>query len=128
MVTNPVRRLRDRNGKTRLGTLLVLLLVVAGIYYGLDWGQAYFRYWSLQEAMQSNAGLATGLDNPTIRRRLLRKIDELGLPEEAKKNMRIRRNSRPHEIVINTSYVIELPLPFVQPYIFTFKPEAKYRL
>ncbi len=128
MVTNPVRRLRDRNGKARLGALMVLLLVVVGVYYGLDWGQAYFRYWSLQEAMQSNASLATGLDDTTIRRRLLRKIDELGLPEEAKKNMRIRRHSRPNEIVITSSYVIELPLPFVQPYIFTFKPEAKYRL
>ena len=128
MVTNPVQRLHDRNGKARLGTLLVLLLVAAGIYYGLDWGRAYFRYWSLQEAMQSNAGLATGLDDTTIRRRLLRKIDELGLPEEAKKNLRIRRHSRPREIAITTSYVIELPLPFVQPYIFTFKPEAKYRL
>ena len=119
---------RSRSGKSKLGCLFQLVLIAGVAYYGFDWGKAYFKYWSLRETMRSQAGMASGIDDATIHRRILVKIDALALPNEAKSNIRIRRRNRPREIVISTSYVVALRIPFREPIERTLNPEARYPL
>lgn len=126
MVTSRRRLSLDRRGMSRLGCLFSLLLVAVGIYYGVNIGSAYFDYWRLLDYMREQAKIAPGIDDATIRRRILVKIEELGLPEEARK-VEIRRTTRPREIRIRTSYPAVLELPFYT-YVHTFRPEARQPL
>lgn len=96
---------------SRLGCLLVLLVVATAAYYGVGIGSVYFDYWMLQEEMRSQARLAPSIDDMTIRRRILRRVEDLNLPEGARK-LTIRRTARPREIQISTTYHEVLELPF----------------
>lgn len=119
---------RNRSGKSKLGCLLQIVLVAGVVYYGFDWGKTYFKFWSLREEMRSQAALATSIDNAVIHRRILAKIDALGLPAGAKSNIRIRRTNRPREILISTSYVVFFRVPFIASIERTLNPEARQPL
>ena len=126
MVRRPVSVWRNRRGMSRLGCLFTLMLLVTAGYYGMNIGSEYLRYWRLLHEMKTNARLAAGLNDQIILRRVLAKIDELGLPEEARK-VTIRRTTRPREIKISTSYDVVLEVPFIT-YTITLKPEARQPL
>lgn len=123
MVSAPRAIAGGRQGMTRLGCLFALLLVTVGLYYGVNIGGVYLEYWRFKEEMKSQARLAPSIDDDTIRRRLIRKIEEIGLPDEAR-NITVRRTVRPREILIRTSYRETLELPFYR-YTLTLTPEAK---
>lgn len=126
MVTPRPRRLSDRRGMSRLGCLFTLLILVFGGYYAVNIGGVFLDYYRLLDEMKANARLATNLTDQTIMRRILAKVDELGLPEEAR-NVSIRRSARPREIRISTSYEVTLELPFIA-YTIEFSPEARQPL
>jgi hypothetical protein len=126
MVSARVSVWRDRRGMTRLGCLFTLLVLVTIGYYGVNIGSEYMRYWRLLDEMKTNARLAASVNDQVILRRILAKIDELGLPDEARK-VTIRRTIRPREIKISTSYDVVLELPFTT-YTITLKPEARQPL
>ncbi len=108
---------------TRLGCLFTLLLLTVGVYYGFNIGSVYVNYWRLKEEMKSQARLAPSIDDNTIRRRLIRRAEEIGLPDDAR-NIIIRRTTRPREILIRTSYRQTLELPFYT-YTVTLTPETR---
>ncbi len=116
------------SGKTRRGCLFTILVAAFAAYYGADWGQQYIKYWRLKEEMFTQATMAAGIDDATIQRRVVRKVDELQIPAEAKRNLRIRRRARPREIVITTTYDVPLKRPFMGPLIWTFRPAARQAL
>jgi hypothetical protein len=105
--------LRNRRGKARLGCLFTLLIVATVAYYGVDLGKIALDRWQLMQEMKAQAGFAPSIDDAAIRRRLVRKIENLGLPAHARSNLKIRRTLRPREITISTSYEVTLVLPFV---------------
>lgn len=113
MVRTILRRARNRRGKTRLGCLFTLLIVAAVAYYGVDIGAIYFDRWQLMQEMKAQAGFAPSIDDAAIQRRMFRKIDDLGLPNQARASLRIRRTMRPREIIISTKYPITIVLPFM---------------
>ncbi len=117
---------RGDAGKSRAGCLLTLLLLILVAYYGFGIGQVYYKYWRLKDEMRTQARLAPGIDDDTIRRRLQRKVEELQLPEEARR-LRIRRTVRPREISISTTYQDTLHLPLYR-YPVTLTPEARQPL
>jgi hypothetical protein len=123
VVRTPGRLVGDTHGKSKMGCLLTLLVLAVVVYYGVGAGGHLFKYARFVEEMRTQAGLATNIDNATIQRRLLAKIEELGLPSEARR-LTIRRTARPREIVIRTSYPVAFELPFYE-YVHTFTPEAK---
>ena len=112
-----------QRSKSRLGCVFTLLLLVVGLYYGIPIGTVYVNYWRFREEMKTQARLAPSIDNAAIRRRLQSKVEQLGLPNEAKQ-ITIRRTLRPREIVISTSYEQTIDLPFVR-HTFTLTPEVK---
>lgn len=117
-----VNRKRSRRGASTIGCLVSLLVFAAVVYYGVNIGKVYLRYYQLRDAMRSNARLAPSLTDATIRRRLLTRVDELGLPEEAQKFI-IKRSGRPRTISIETNYSQTVNLPLFN-HTFTFHPHT----
>ena len=114
---------RGRAGKSRVGCLLTLFVLIVGSYYGYHLGAVYMRYWRFKEAIKTEARLAPSIDNATIRRRLREKVTQLRLPDEAREIF-IQRTLRPRQIVIRTSYQESVDLPFLN-HTFTLTPEVR---
>ena len=107
-----VRRLDGRpRGASSTGCLFSLLIFVGALYYGVNIGEVYFRYYRLLDEIETQARLASALDDGTIQRRLQAAVQEIGLPEAAA-NVRIVRRGSPREIQISTQYseTVDLPL------------------
>ncbi len=122
MVSRPRLGL-GRRGASRYGCLIGVLVFVAALYYGVDVGGVYLRYWQLLDEMKSAARFARTLDDAMIQRRLQDKADALDLPAPAHRFI-IRRFARPREIRITTSYSEVVQLPFAT-YEFRLHPEAR---
>jgi len=118
-----VRLLGSRRGASSSGCLLSLLLFVAALYYGVNIGEVYFRYYRLLDEMQTETRIASGLDDGTIRRRIQAAIEEIGVPDAAGSNLVIRRTAFPREIVIETRYGESVSLPFFN-HTFSLHPRA----
>ena len=110
-------------GGSKRGCVLTLLVLVVAVYYGIGIGGHYVTYFRFLDEMRTQARLASTVDNATIQRRLLDRIEELGLPAEARR-VSIRRTARPREIRISTSYQVTFELPFYV-HVHTFNPEAR---
>lgn len=114
----------SRRGASSSGCLVSLLIFVAALYYGVNIGEVYFRYYRLLDEMQTESRLAPGLDDGTIRRRIQTAIEEIGLPDSAGgRQLIIRRTTSPREIVIETRYSESVSLPLFN-HTFAFHPRA----
>jgi len=118
----PLRRL-GRRGASRYGCLAAALVLVAVLYYGVDVGAVYLRYWQMLDEMQSVARLARSLDDASIQQRLHAKAVALDLPTPAHR-FTVRRSSRPREIRISSSYAETIRLPFTT-YTLRLNPVAR---
>jgi len=78
-----VRPLSRRRGASSTGCLVSLLLFVAALYYGVNIGEVWFRYYRLVDEMKTQVRLAAALDDGTIRRRLQAAVQDIGLPDSA---------------------------------------------
>lgn len=125
MVRHATGRL-NRRGASRLGCLVWFLILVAAGYFVVEVGSVYLRYYQFRDEMNTQAQFAPNLTDDTIRRRLIRKAQELSLPEEARQIV-IRRSARPREILIRTSYEELIELPFITRTI-QFNPEVRAAL
>lgn len=113
-----------RRGASSGGCLLSLLIFVAVLYYGVNIGEVFFRYYRLLDEMQTQSRLAPGIDDGTIRRRIQTAIEEIGVPDSAGgRQLLIRRTAAPREIVIETRYSERVSLPFLN-HSFSFHPRA----
>ena len=119
-------RLLGRRGGSRRGCLVFLLVVVATAYFGIPVAAVGLRYYRFENEMKTQARFAPSIDDGTIQRRLLQKISELGLPDEARR-IRIIRTMRPREIRIFTSWEETIELPFYTR-VITLSPEVRQRM
>ncbi len=126
MVAHRTPLWRSIRGVSRVGCLLFVLLGAVIGYYGVGIGSVYFSYWRFREEMRSQARLAPSIDDAAIHRRLIRTIEELNLPEEAR-SVTIKRMARPRQIQISTTYHVVLQFPFFT-YVVTFTPSANQPL
>ena len=118
----------SRRGASSFGCLLSLLIFVAALYYAVNIGEVFFRYYRLLDEMQTEAHLAAGLDDGTIRRRIQAAIEEIGLPDSAgNRQLQVYRSSSPREIVIETRYSESVSLPFFN-HSFSFHPRTSQPL
>lgn len=115
---------RARAGRSSLGCLVLLLVVVAAGYFAVNTGEAYWRYYQFQDAMKQEARFAARRGDDLIARRLRAKADSLGLPPQAIRHLTIRR--RAGVIRIGSEYyeTIELPLVVRQ---MRFAPKVESR-
>ncbi|MEK7380216.1 MAG: hypothetical protein AAB075_04320 [Gemmatimonadota bacterium] len=114
-----------RRGASTLGCLVTLVLFMGALYYGTEVGRIYYRYYSLVDVMKVQARFARNQTDQVIRRNILSRIDDLGLPSEARRLL-IRRDGPPYQIVIRTQYreLLQLPFRSVQ---LTFRPKVESR-
>jgi hypothetical protein len=113
-------KVRSRRGGSTSGCLLSLVLFIAAVYYGIHLGQPWVRYYQLVDEMRVSARLAPTLSDGVIQRRLEQKVDELGLPPEAKK-FQITRSGKPRKITITTVYTETVVVPLLT-HTFIFTP------
>jgi hypothetical protein len=113
---------RRRRGASSSGCLWWLLVLVATLYYGVNIGEVYVRYYRLVDEMDSQARLASAIDNGTIGRRIVAAVEDIGLPDSAG-NVVITRSAEPREIKIESSYSEHVHLPLFD-HIFVFHPSA----
>lgn len=115
---------RDPRGASSSSCLVSLLIFVAVLYYGVNIGQVYFRYYRLLEEIQTQARLSPGLDDGTIRRRIQAKIEEIGVPDSAGgRQLRVLRTASPRQILIETHYSELVSLPLFN-HSFSFHPRT----
>ena len=100
---------RPRRGIGKLGCLFTLLIVVTVVYFGVDFGEVYLRYYRYRDAMEQEARFFERSDDDSIRRRLVAFADSLGLPTEA---TRLEISRSPDQIVISAEWSehVEVPL------------------
>jgi hypothetical protein len=115
----------NRRGETRLGCLLGLLILVVGIYFGIDFGEAYFRYYQFKDAMGQEARFATTKTDDQITSRLSALADTLQLPPGAD-SIQIERSQS--VITISSDYDEVIKLPFKKEQVLHFHPMAASRL
>ena len=117
-----MRGARGRRGASSMGCLVSLLFLVAALYYGVNIGELFFRYYRLLDEMRTQAQLAPSLDDGTIRRRIQAAAQDIGLPPAAQQ-IRIVRRASPREIVIEVEYSETVDLPLFN-HTFNFHPKA----
>ena len=111
----------DRRGASGLGCLITLLLFAAAVYYGVNIGRVYVRYYQLLDAMRFQAGLAPSVTDDVIDRRLSATADSL-LGRAPR--FRITRGGNPNRITIQTEYSEVVTLPLFR-HTFVLRPRAE---
>ncbi len=121
-MVNPIK---SRRGASMTGCLVSLVVTIIAVYYGMQVGRVYYRFYAIKDKIDSAALFAQTEPTEQILRNLRQAADEIGLPPAAK-NFQIRRTDvYPRTITISTVYTENLNLPFVKKTV-TFKTSATH--
>ena len=115
----------NRRGESRLGCLIVLLILAVGAYFAVDFGEAYFRFYQFKDAMGQEARFATTKTDDQITKRLSSLADSLQLPPGAEL---ITIERTPTVITISSDYDEVIELPLKKEHVIHFHPSAASRL
>ena len=115
----------SRRGESRLGCLIVLLILAVAAYFAVDFGEAYFRFYQFKDAMGQEARFATTKTDEQITKRLSSLADSLQLPPGAEL---ITIDRSPTIITISSDYDEVIKLPLKKEYVIHFHPSALSRL
>lgn len=111
----------SRTGRSSLGCLVLLLLIAAGLYFGVNAVEAYWRFYQYEDAMRQEVRFAKQIPDDRIRQHLVALADSLGLPPDAS-DLTIDRQD--HQISVRASYTERVELPLVTRDIH-FSPHAE---
>jgi hypothetical protein len=98
-----------RRGASKIGCLFSLLIAVAVVYFGINVGRVYWRFYQYRDDMRQEVRFASQRTNDQILAHLRASADSLGLPEAAGK-ITIRRTERLISIESDYYELVELPL------------------
>ena len=110
-----------RVGGTRLGCLLVVAVLGAGVYYGAGIVQMYMRYYQYQDAFKQEVRFASQHTDGEIKTHLQALADSLQLPDDAQT---IYLKRKEHHIIVWNEYYYHIELPFYSR-DFYFNPKAE---
>lgn len=113
----------SRRGAGVFGCLVSLALFAGALYYGVNIGQVYLRYYQVLDGMRTQARLAPSLPDDVIYRRLNGQADSL-FPGSTKPHFRIKRSGEPRRIVIESEYTDQVDLPLFK-HTFVLRPRAE---
>ena len=115
-----------RSGRLSLGCLFGLLLLTVALYFGVNIGEVYWRFYRYQDAMQQEVRFAHMNTDQAIVRRLSLVAESLGLPDGARR-LSIQRDDRRRHIVLGAAYAERVELPgFVRTVHFAPRAEGTY--
>ena len=112
-----------RRGRSSLGCLFTLLLISAGLYFGLNIGQAYWNFYQYEDAMKQELRFNGLRPDSLILAHLWVEADSLNLPDDAKE-ISIERDPRTRTIRISADYAEQIELPLTVR-TFMFHPHAE---
>ena len=115
----------QRRGASAIGCLFALLIAAVLLYYGVNVGRIYWRYYKLTDEMETSARFAHGRTDQEITRHLTGVAQDLELPAQAMR-FTIRRTQLPPLVSIRTEYRVTFELPFHNR-IIILKPHAEVR-
>lgn len=110
-----------RSGRSSLGCLLVLLVLAAALYVGVNIGEAYWRFYEYQDAMRQEVRFAKQIPDDRIKLHLAALADSLGLPQHAGE-VAVDRTSA--SIAVSAEYTERIELPFFV-HLIRFAPHAQ---
>jgi hypothetical protein len=117
---------RRAGGRSTLGCLVALLLLTAALYFGINIGEVYWKYYRYQDAMQQEARFAQMRSDQVIAQRLASVAASLRLPQAARE-VQVRRDDGTRRIVISAQYSEPVELPgFVRTFHFSPRAEGSY--
>jgi hypothetical protein len=99
---------KNRRGASSLGCLFTLLIAVAAIYFGVNIGEIYWRYFQFRDDMKQEARFAAHVPNDQILLHLRADADSLDLPDDAH-DIQVRRTNT--DISIDAEYTERIELP-----------------
>ena len=111
----------SRDGRSSVGCLFALLILAVAIYFGINFGEVYWRFYEFQDAMKQEVRFAGQIPDERIRLRLVALADSLDLPDEASE-VTIERS--PGRIAVSAEYTERVQMPLVARDI-RFKPHAE---
>lgn len=97
-----------RRGVSRLGCLVWALLFVGVMYFGVNIGHAYYRYYQFEDAMDQEVRFRSDFPAEKLESNLRAAADSIGLPADAGNVKVTKENGR---ITIESQYdeIVELP-------------------
>ena len=110
-----------RRGASTIGCLLPLLILAVGVYFAVDFGEAYFRAYQFKDAMGQEARFATTRTDDQITKHLAALADSLELPPGAEL---ITISRSPRTISISSDYDEVIKLPLKKERVIHFHPTA----
>lgn len=117
---------RPRGGRLSLGCLFSLLLLTAALYFGVNIGEVYWRYYRYRDAMQQEVRFANMHTDQAIVRRLTSVAEALGLPDGARQ-VAVQRDPVNRRIALDAAYSERVELPgFVRRLQFNPRAEGTY--
>jgi hypothetical protein len=114
----------NRRGVSRLGCLLPLLVLAVAAYFGVGFGEAYFRFYQFKDAMGQEARFAADKTDAQITTRLSALADTLQLPPGAEL---ITIERTPSQISISSDYDEVFRLPLNKEKVLHFHPSVMSR-
>jgi hypothetical protein len=100
---------RERRGASSLGCLLSLLIVAVILYFGVNIGEVYWRYYQYEDDMRQQVRFAAHKTNDAITDELRAQADSLSLPEAAGE-VTVRRSQTMISVESEYYETVELPL------------------
>ena len=96
------------------GALLLLLIVLAAIgYYGIEIGGVYWRRYRLEETVVQQLSFAGQLTDEAVRQHVLDEVHAMGLPI-TDGNVQFARTDNPRALRVSISYVETANLLFTK--------------
>ena len=93
----------SERGRIKVATMLLIVLLAAGIYFGIEVGGVFFRKMKLEETIRQHISFAGQLEDAAIRQQIINEIRDMGLPPQAQQ-VRIARTASPRVLHISVSY------------------------
>lgn len=97
-----------RTGRSTLGCLAMVLVIVAATYFGMPAAEAYWRYYRYRDALKQALRFHSDLPDTDLRTRLHVIADSLGLPADASQ-VEVMRTDRSITLESNYDEIIALP-------------------
>jgi hypothetical protein len=97
-----------RRGASTLGCVFTLLIIAVVVYFGINIGGTYWRYYEFQDDMKQEIRFASHNADPSIIKTLRAEADSLGLPDDAS-DITLRRTQ--NAISIDAEYDDHIELP-----------------
>lgn len=104
-----MKRIVSRSGKVKPGVVLAIVVVVAAVFLGTQFGGPYWRRYRFADAVTQQLGFAGQRSDDGIRQGILAEVDDLGLPAEARR-FRLVRTEQPRRLVFSVSYTETIDL------------------